>query len=1332
MRRVTRFSLYALAGLLGLVVVLALTAWVVAQSRWFRERVRARIVYELEEATGGRVELRSVVFDRRRLTVEVRDLVIHGTEGPGQEPLFRAASIQAGLKIISLLKQQIDIQSLVVSKPEVHLIIDEKGGTNLPAPRAARKPKKHPVETILDLAIRRFQLTDGVLRMEARSVPLNALGENLRVQVLYETAGPRYRGEISFRQLHLAGGAVKALPCDLDARLTLEKSRLELASLRLGFGESSVDASGRLEDFAAPRADLQYTARISLKDLGPALGLAAVGPRGTLALSGNLVYSEAAGYALRGKVEGRGLAFQHRGIRIENAGLTSEMTLTPQKTEFRNLTISALGGRISGRAELLQFRDFAVQAEVKGFSLEDLTRVPGLRSMPWSGTLEGPVQISGRLLKGEVREVRASARLGVSPGPGVNPLEGAIEASYNQSSGEITTGRCWLATRSSRLQFSGTLGRRLEVGLQSTDLRDFEPAIAMLSSGPVRPLPLSLQDGAVRFQGAVMGPLEDPQVQGRLRLTGFRFENHSFDALEASVAVSRRAAAVSNLSLAKGTMRLTGTVEAGLQDWEPEPGQRLSGNLSLRAPELPRLLAEAGESLPVTGELEGRFELAGTLGAPQATGRITVVKGAAYDQPFDRFEAAVRYSEGLLEVPSARLQIGPSQVQLAAAFQHPKTDWQSGRLRVELSTKGFPLARLRSAQQQYPGLEGRIEGQLTAQLSLARKELRLTGLSGQLALTSVGVGRQPLGEVRLNAETAGPTLNVKLTGALIGATVRGASRWTLQEGFPVEGNLEFTRLNLGTLVARLGGKAGNGLPFDGYAAGRATFTGAALEPQNWKAALNLSEVEILPPADAAAAAGGADMGVRNDGELLLDVNPKLATIRRARFRGKDTSLQASGSVVFESRNPWNLRIQGTASLGFVRNFETDLSPSGRLLIDAAVRGSLARPELYGRAEIQDGALNLAGVPNGLDKISAVVFLYRDRATIERFTAESGGGKVTVGGFVGLGTPLAYYLQAAAEQVRYRDPEGASVTLNAALNLTGTSERSVLGGEATITRISFNPHTDLGSLLARSAQPVSAPVRPGKLVRGIRLDVRIRTSPQARLESTLTRGLQAEADLRLRGDLAQPVLVGRVLINQGDVLFFGNKYTIDSGEITSVNPARTDPVVNLDLQTKVRGIDVTLTLNGPINKLNVSYRSDPPLQLSDIVGLLATGREPASSPGLSGSRSAVSQSWEQAGASALMSQAIASPLAGRMQRFFGVSSLKIDPSLSGTTNTPEARLTLEQQISQNLVFTYITNLTRAQEQTIRVEWGFTRHWSVVGLREENGLFGIDFLYRRRFK
>jgi translocation and assembly module TamB len=102
-----------------------------------------------------------------------------------------------------------------------------------------------------------------------------------------------------------------------------------------------------------------------------------------------------------------------------------------------------------------------------------------------------------------------------------------------------------------------------------------------------------------------------------------------------------------------------------------------------------------------------------------------------------------------------------------------------------------------------------------------------------------------------------------------------------------------------------------------------------------------------------------------------------------------------------------------------------------------------------------------------------------------------------------------------------------------------------------------------------------------------------------------------------------------------------------------------------------------------------------------------------------------------GASALLGQAIASPVAGRLQRFFGVSKLRIDPTLPGVANNPAARLTVEQQVTRDITVTYITNVTTINSQVVRVEWAVTKEWSVVALREENGVYSLDFFYKKRF-
>ena len=107
------------------------------------------------------------------------------------------------------------------------------------------------------------------------------------------------------------------------------------------------------------------------------------------------------------------------------------------------------------------------------------------------------------------------------------------------------------------------------------------------------------------------------------------------------------------------------------------------------------------------------------------------------------------------------------------------------------------------------------------------------------------------------------------------------------------------------------------------------------------------------------------------------------------------------------------------------------------------------------------------------------------------------------------------------------------------------------------------------------------------------------------------------------------------------------------------------------------------------------------------------------------------SYLGSGGNALLGEAL-TPSTGRLQKLFGVSHIKIDPQITDVTTIPQARLTFEQPVSSDVTLTYITNLAVANQQIVRVEWDLNRRWSVVALRDENGAFSIDFLYKKSFK
>ena len=69
--------------------------------------------------------------------------------------------------------------------------------------------------------------------------------------------------------------------------------------------------------------------------------------------------------------------------------------------------------------------------------------------------------------------------------------------------------------------------------------------------------------------------------------------------------------------------------------------------------------------------------------------------------------------------------------------------------------------------------------------------------------------------------------------------------------------------------------------------------------------------------------------------------------------------------------------------------------------------------------------------------------------------------------------------------------------------------------------------------------------------------------------------------------------------------------------------------------------------------------------------------------------------------------------------------------TGSEQNAAARVTVEQQIARNLTITYVSNVSSTQQQVIQVEYNVDRNVSIVGLRDQNGTFGIDIKIKKRF-
>ena len=1367
-KRIAWIGVGTVTGLLLLTVVAAV---LVLRSRWFYERVRTKLVDTVETATGGRVEIGALRFDWRTMRAEVDALTIHGTEPADQPPLFRAESVAIGIKIISILKRSVDISYLDVVAPQVYLMVGPDGRTNVPEPKIHRKPGKPGLQSILDLAIGRFSLQRGQFSVaSAGKTPFAASGNNLNVRFLYDLAGPRYRGDISIQPLHLEAGIYRPLPTGIATSLTLEANRITVNSARLVSGASSIAFSGAIEDLAAPHGEFQYQAKVAVAEATPILRIPEL-RRGTVELRGKAAWTDAASFSVTGVLHGYGLGYRDPSVHLEGFTADGALTAGPKGVEVNGLklsgsyvtdaslapvdgrianvalrirdlqlqlhgiALSVFGGTFQGEATVLDLKRYSATGAIEGIEARPLVAMYSSEHLPWNALASGPVAVEGSFVRAAA--LRASATLTVAPAPDSAPVHGQVAAAYNAEDRTVDVGNSTVTLPSSRVDFSGTLGRRMRVHLDTRDLDDLLPAIGERAAS----LPARLT-GAVVFDGAVSGTIDNPQISGHTRVTGITYAGESFDSLEGDAEVSPAGVRLRNGTVLQGPLRAQFQVSVGLDNWQAGDASPLSASGSLRGGTVAGLATLLDlKDLPIAGAAAGAAQVAGTVGEPHVASDFELTRGTLRDEPFDRFTGHLDYTISRIELTAGQLNAGNGQATLNATYQHAPGHFDTGHLAARVSTNARSLDQIRMLQKEYPGLKGTVQLSGDGQFEIAPAPVgglpfRVTALNADVTGHGLQLGAQALGDTHLTLSSQGAVLRAHLESNAANSALRGDGEWRLEGNYPGTATIAFSKLDLAQLRTWLEpSQAPSPSPYSGSMEGQLRIDGPLLDRQALTAQLSIPKFEFGPAPGADLPTG--KLVLHNSGPLVATMTNNVVTVDSARLAGEDTDFSVTGKVSLLQKSPLDLRATGRVNLALLHDLNRDFTSSGTVTADATVRGTFDAPLINGRVEFQKAYFNLEGLPNGLSNANGVVAFTGDqnngtRATIQSFTGETGGGTVDLSGFAGYnGGQSIFRLHAAAREVRIRYPEGVSTVANASLTLTGSEDRSMLEGTVTIVRTGFNPQSDFSSLLAASAEPVETPAVRTGLVGGMNFDIQINTAPDVQFQSSMTQDVQMEANLHLRGTFSNPAVLGRVNITQGQVFFFGTKYTINQGSVQFFNPVRIDPILDVDLETKANGIEVTLNVSGPFNKLNLNPRSDPPLQFNEIVALLATGRSPTSDPSRLAQESTAPQSWQQMGASALLGQALASPVAGRLQRFFGVSQLRIDPTLPGVESNPQARLTLQQQVTSDITFTYITDVTNSNPQAVRVEWSFAKQWSAVALREDNGVFGLDFFFKKRF-
>ena len=242
----------------------------------FQHRVNKEVVAVLEDATGGKVELQRITFDLWHLAIEADGLVVHGLEGPGEEPYLAADKILIRIKIISFFAHttgtgaasHVGLNLLRVEQPRVHLIIDKDGKTNQPTPKQKTQSNEPVIDTLLDLQATEADLVHGIALVNDRAIPFNLAAQDLNAQVKYIRSSDRYGAVVDLRDLQTQMQKEPQARSSLHLEAELGRDAAVLKTFDFHSGEKSeLTANASINHFNNPEWQAKVVGSLELKQV---------------------------------------------------------------------------------------------------------------------------------------------------------------------------------------------------------------------------------------------------------------------------------------------------------------------------------------------------------------------------------------------------------------------------------------------------------------------------------------------------------------------------------------------------------------------------------------------------------------------------------------------------------------------------------------------------------------------------------------------------------------------------------------------------------------------------------------------------------------------------------------------------------------------------------------------------------------------------------------------------------------------------------------------------------------------------------------------------------
>jgi translocation and assembly module TamB len=1365
--------------LLLIVVATAIGLFYWTSSAAFEDGIRQRMIAELETATGGRVEIASFHWDLLHLRAEADNITIHGLEAAGEAPYAHLDRLRIRIAILGLFNlgesPRIVLREAELLRPEFHLIVYADGSTNQPHPLIRHKSNLRPVDTLFDAEIGKLAVEQGTLHIANVVVPFDLQARDANIQLTWIPArgiaiGPAngsYRIFASVSDLAFAQGKAHPLSSRIDASLLLSHDRLQLDDFRLASLGQVLAVRGNLTSFSHPVWKAQANGQVDLQVLAPYAGFFFT--RSGVVDIHTTVEGKGAGFNATGDLASNAIHYQDPIVDAQTGAFSARFKADAKQLLVNDVRIRlAQGGEVGGEFQFDNWLDNTpsradqaamrrahkmwpvpagtVRGNLNGVSLDTiliLLAAPPYRHLGLDAVATGPATAHWTSL-GEDLEIGGQFALAPSPGPVPNeaPVQGAVDATYHVDTGSVQVRAMDVKLPHSRVQGEGSLGvfpntraSQMNLAFQSTDLSEFDSVLTTLdlehgNQAGTDALPVVL-DGQAQFHGQLTSSWLTPHVDGHLTATNIGIEIptaneatksapsfYHWDAVDVDGFYSPASIVIRHATLQRGpsTLTLQGELDSTDPDYkigDEEDEFDVHSTLNLKADAqgfpLADLLQTAGVAAPVAGILSAKLDFQGPVSRPVGSGTVDLDHATLYGESIDHVHVAGAGDGHLIRISGINAQqtAAKSSGRITGSGSY---DLDGRKFQLDARGSSIDLGDIKGLRNAGMSVNGKLDFTATGDGSLSDPHL-----VSHATFSKMNIAGEPVADLLLSASTHQHSAVYDLSSHQPAGDFSAHGTTSLNPDYETEASLKFAKFDIGALLKLFHVTGING---QSNLEGIARISGPLANPDKLRGEANLNELAMDVESVHLASKGPLHA-------TLLDGVARLDPIE---ITGENTDLRIHGSLAVMGKRQLDLQADGSINMRLAETLDPDLIASGATNFQMEAHGPLNDPILQGRVEFQNASLALQDFPNGLSQIKGRLEFNQNRLEVRSLTAMSGGGQLSVGGYLAFQHGLYADLSATGKSIRIRYPQGISSLADANLHLQGPQNNLLLSGNVQVTRFAINSDLDIAALTAQTGgvQPIVSPDAPSN---HLRLDVHLTSAPQLNFQNAYAK-LAGDVDLHLRGTLASPSLLGRISLTEGSASVSGTHYELQRGDINFTNPVRIQPNIDVDATARVEDYDITLGLHGTSDKPRLTYRSEPPLPEADIIALLALGHTQDEGT------ASLTQQQQQAGdnpmTDALLGGALNATVSNRVQRLFGTGAVKIDPNFIGSLGNSTARVTVVEQIGSNLTFTYASNVNTTTQQLIQAEIAINRHVSLVLTQDESGIFSAVIKARRRFK